>query len=104
MNSAANDEPLDAIPDEAFNRTNEEDDRGGEAVGGKSGEDAKGFSDVFRDREAVELELSERHEGFEGVGIIRKGVIVSRNCLHPDGGDEAEPFSGGGRRREFEPH
>ena len=62
------------------------------------------FSDVFGDEEAVELELSESHECFEGVGVIREGVIVAGNRLNPDGGDKAEPFSGRGRRREFYSH
>lgn len=87
LNTAADDEPLDAVADEAFEAANEEEDGGGEAVGGESGDDTEGFPDVFSDGEAVQLELSQPHECFQGVGVIREGVIVPGNRLHPHGGD-----------------
>ena len=35
------------------------------------------------------------HEGFERVGVIGEGVVVAGDALNPDGGHEAQPFSGG---------
>ena len=103
LDSAANDEPLDAVAGEFFDGANEEDDGGGETVWGEAGEDAECFSDVFGDGEAVELQLSESHERFEGVGVVREGVIVAGNRLNPDGGDKAGPFPAGDAGESFTP-
>lgn len=81
------DEPLSAVANKAFDGADEEQEGGGEAVGGEAGEEAKGLSEVFGDGEIVELELGEVHEGFEGGGVVGEGLIVAGDGLDPDGGN-----------------
>ena len=94
----ADDEPLDAVAEEAFEGADEEDGPGGEAVGGEAGEEAEGFSDVLSDGEGVELDLGEVHEGLEGVGVVGEGVVVAGDGLDPHRRHEPQPFAGGGNR------
>ena len=56
-----NDEPLNTVPDQTFNRSDEEENRSGKFVGGESGDKSESFSDVFGDGEIVELHLGEVH-------------------------------------------
>lgn len=99
VNPPANDEPLDAITKEALDGSDEEDEWGGEPVGGEAGEKAESLADILGNGEVVELELGEAHEGLEGVGVVGEGVVVAGDGLDPDGGDEAQPFGGDGRGR-----
>lgn len=62
MDTAADDEPLDAISNNTLDRADHEDDGGGDAVGGQAGENAEGLAYVLGDGEVVELHLVEVHE------------------------------------------
>jgi hypothetical protein len=70
LDGAANNEPLYTITKKTFKATNKEDDRSGKTVRGKASQDPKGFSDVFSDREVVELELVEIHERLKSTGVV----------------------------------
>lgn len=62
VDTAADDEPLDAISNKALERADREDDGGGEAVGGQARENAEGLAYVLGDGEVVKLHLVEVHE------------------------------------------
>jgi hypothetical protein len=47
--------------------------------------EAECFADVLGDREGVELQLGEAHEGIAGVRVVGEGVVVPRDTLHPLG-------------------
>ena len=80
-------EPLSAVANKAFNGADEEEERSGEAVGGEAGEETECFSEVFGDGDIVELKLREIHEGVKSGGVVREGVVVTRDGLDPDGGN-----------------
>lgn len=94
----ANDEPLSAITEKSFERTNEKNNPGGQFVTGEASEKTKSLSNIFCDGEIVKLELGEVHEGLEGIRVVGEGVVVAGNGLDPDGGDETQPFGGAGNR------
>jgi len=103
LDSLADNEPLDSVPYQAFHGAYQENGPSRKAVGGEAREKPKGFSDVFSDGEVVELHLREMHEWFQRVGVIGEGVVVAGDALNPDGGHEAQPFTGGwnsGRRKD----
>lgn len=95
LDSLAHNQPLGSVSYEAFHGAYKENGPSGEAVGGQARQKPKGFSDVFSHGEVVEFQLREMHEGFERVGVIGEGVVVAGDALNPDGGHEAQPFSGG---------